>query len=79
MAKEQALMGAVTIQLAGVTKRYNVHYKFIPDGPHSATLIGNRSVNFSDFKIVPPRKIGGMIKTNDQLVVEFNLKLRVLL
>jgi hypothetical protein len=78
MAKQQDLVGAVTIELAGVTKRYNVNYKFIPEGPHSATLIGNRPVNFSDFKIVPPRRVGGMVKTNNQLVVEFNLKLRVL-
>lgn len=76
--KNDAVKGAVTIELAGVTKRFDVDYKFIPEGPHSATLIGIRQVHFSDFNIVPPRKIGGMIKTNNELAVEFNLKVRVL-
>jgi len=76
--KEEAVTGGVTIELAGVTKRFDVDYRFIPEGPHSAILIGTRQVNFSDFNIVPPRKIGGMIKTNNELNVEFNLKVRVL-
>ena len=76
--KEDAVKGAVTIELAGVSKRFDVDYRFIPEGPHSATLIGTRQMNFSDFNIVPPRKIGGMIKTNNELNVEFNLKVRLL-
>ena len=38
-------------------------------------LIGDRSVNFSDFNITPPRKLGGIIKANDRLDVEFGLDL----
>lgn len=74
---EDALKGAVNIQLAGVTRRFEVNYRFIPNGTNSATLIGTRKINFSDFNLVPPRKIGGMIKTNDELSVEFNLKVKV--
>lgn len=74
----EAIKGVVTIELAGVTKRFEVDYRFVSDGPKSINLIGSRQVNFSDFNIVPPRKIGGMIQTNNALNVEFNLKLKVL-
>ena len=70
--------GTVTIELAGVQKLFEVDYKVIPDGAKSLTLIGSRELKFSDFKIVPPRKIGGMIQTKNNLNVEFNLGLKVL-
>lgn len=75
---EGNVKGVVTIELAGVSRQYEVDYQFIPDGANSLTLIGNRKVSFSDFKLVPPKKAGGMIKTNDALDVQFNLKLKVI-
>ncbi|TDQ11438.1 YceI family protein [Pedobacter metabolipauper] len=77
-AGETEVKGAVTIELAGVSKRFDVDYKCIPDGAKNITLIGTKQVNFSDFNITPPRKLGGMIKTNNQLLVEFILKARIL-
>lgn len=76
--QETTLRGAVNIELAGVTKRFEVDYRFIPNGAHAATLIGTRKINFSDFDLVPPRKLGGMIKTNDELRVVFSLNVKVL-
>jgi hypothetical protein len=73
-----AVKGAVNIELAGVTKRFEVDYRFKPDGANTATLIGTRKINFSDFNLVPPRKIGGMIQTRNELSVEFNLKVRIM-
>lgn len=73
-----AVTGVVSIELAGITKKYEVDYKFISDGTKSLNLIGSRKVNFSDFNIIPPRKLGGMIQTNNELTVEFNLKMKVL-
>lgn len=70
--------GIVTIELAGTAKLFEVDYRVIPDGAKSLTLIGIRKVKFSDFNIVPPRKIGGLIQTNNDLNVEFNLRLKVL-
>jgi hypothetical protein len=70
--------GMVTIELAGVTQRFNVAYKLIKNGNHSLIMVGTRQVNFSDFNIVPPRKLGGMIKTNNELSVEFNLNVKIL-
>ena len=73
--KQSLVKGAVTISLAGVTKQFNVDYRCISDASTTLTLIGNKEVNFSDFNIIPPRKLGGMIKTNDELSVEFVLKM----
>jgi hypothetical protein len=70
--------GALTIQLAGVTKRFEVEYLLMPGDTNSLTLVGSAQVKFSDFNLVPPKKIGGMIQTNDELDVEFNLQVKVL-
>ena len=74
---QDTLDGLVSIELAGVTKRFTIHYTFIPEGDDSLTLIGTRKVYFSDFNIVPPRKLGGMIQTSNDLNVEFNLNIKV--
>jgi hypothetical protein len=76
--KSDEIKGIVLIGLAGVTKQFEVDYKFIPGDAGSLILIGSRAINFSDFNIVPPRKIGGMIQTNNELNVEFNLRMRIL-
>lgn len=72
------ITGAVTIQLAGTTRRFEVDYRFVPQKDETLILIGTKKVSFSDFNITPPRKLGGMIKTNNELSVEFILKARIL-
>ena len=59
-------------------KSLEVDYKFISGGENVINLIGTRQVSFSDFNIIPPRKIGGMIQTNDELTVVFNLRMKVI-
>lgn len=77
-ARQDQIRGAVAIELAGVNKRFEVDYKVISIGDKVINLIGTRQVRFSDFNIVPPRKIGGMIQTNNELDVVFNLRLKVI-
>lgn len=76
--KTESVKGFVSISLAGVSKQYEVNYKVISQGEKSLILIGTQDVNFSDFELTPPKKAAGMIKTNNLLQVEFNLKLKVL-
>lgn len=76
--RQDIIKGAVVIELAGVAKRFEVDYKIISIGEQVINLIGSRQVNFSDFNIIPPRKIGGMIQTNNELSVVFNLRMRVI-
>lgn len=76
--KERAISGAVTIELAGIVKRFEVDYKYSMKEDGLLQLIGTKQVNFSDFNIEPPRKLGGMIKTNNELNVEFMLHIKIL-
>lgn len=70
------LRGWVEIELAGITKRFEVNYSFIKTEEQSAIhLNGNRSFSFTDFKLSPPKKIGGIIKVKNKFNVDFNLLL----
>lgn len=66
----------VEILMANVTKRYEINYQLLKDKQNTIHLTGVHDVNFLDFKIKPPSKLGGMIKTNDRLGIEFQLKFR---
>lgn len=76
--KTYPINGIVSIQLAGVTKNFNVAFMVLPSGTNTMVLKAVREIKFSDFNIVPPRKIGGMIQTSDKLFAEFNLALHFL-
>jgi len=76
--KQEVTKGIVVIELAGVSKRFEVDYIFLPADRTSINLVGIRKVNFSDFNITPPRKLGGMIRTNNELSVSFNLRMKVI-
>lgn len=72
------IIGVVDIGLAGVTKRFEINYVFTLDGQQMVHLKGDRNINFSDFNLTPPSKMGGIIKARDQLSVEFKLNLKPL-
>jgi hypothetical protein len=74
--KPAFITGQVEIEIAGVKKLYDVDYQISVGGDNVIHLLGSREVNFSDFDLIPPRKLGGMIKTKDQLTVAFHLKMR---
>jgi hypothetical protein len=74
-AKPEAITGLVNIELAGTRKRFEVNYRVSVDGQKVIHLLGTRDINFTDFNLVPPRKLGGMIKTNDKLSVVFHLRM----
>lgn len=76
--KAYPIDGIVSIELAGVTKNFNVAYLVLPSAKNNLVLKGVREIKFSDFNIVPPSKIGGMIQTSDKLIAEFNIALQLL-
>ena len=76
VAKPESITGFVYIEIAGVRKRFEVNYKISQDAQKVIHLLGSRDVNFSDFNLTPPRKLGGMIKTNDKLSVDFHLRMK---
>ncbi|WP_207423597.1 YceI family protein [Desertivirga brevis] len=77
-SKQDYVKGLVSIELAGVTRRFEVDYKFLSSREDVLDLIGTRKINFTDFNITPPRKIGGMIQTDNELSVMFALRVKVI-
>lgn len=77
-AEPKPITGWVIIELAGTSKRVEVNYQVYIDEKKIIHLLGSRNINFSDFNLVPPRKLGGMIKTNDLLNVIFHLKMKAI-
>lgn len=73
-----SLKGVVDIVLAGITKRCGINYVAVPGDHRTIRLRGDQQLKFSDFGLVPPRKLGGMIRTNDRVDIAFNLNLKVI-
>ena len=77
-SKPEPIKGLVDIEIAGVNKRFEINYLMSKDEENVIHLLGSRDLNFSDFKLIPPRKLGGMIQTKDLLTVEFQLKMKTI-
>lgn len=65
--------GQVVVELAGRRKLMDISYKCTQSGPDYTRLQGNKVMNFSDFGLVAPRKIGGLIRINPEIRVNFDL------
>lgn len=66
--------GWVEVELAGAVKRFEICYKLEKTGS-VIQLNGARSFSFSDFKLTPPQKLGGIVKVKDDFFVDFRLVL----
>jgi len=75
---QQSLTGIVDIELAGIKKQLTVNYRVSMNNKGIIQLAGSQVIYFSDFNLVAPRKMAGMIKTSDKLEVEFTIHCRVI-
>lgn len=75
--KEDKFKGVMTISLAGVVKQFDVNCVIEPKSNGLIYLSGGRQFLFSDFNLEPPQKMMGMIKTSEELNVNFDLVLRL--
>lgn len=76
--KPSSIAGQVEIEIAGVKKRYDVNYQVSIAAEKVICLLGCSPVKFSDFSLVPPKKLGGLVKTKDQLSVAFELRMKAI-
>jgi len=76
--KPKSITGQVEIEIAGIKKLYSINYEISTDPANVIHLLGSRDLDFSDFNLIPPRKLGGIIKTKNQLLVEFQLKMKTI-
>ena len=74
---QEYINGIVDIELAGTKKRIGITL-IISTQNQVYHLMATQSVHFSDFNLVPPKKMGGVIKANDRLDVTFNMDFKVM-
>lgn len=77
--KEDDVKGVVEIELAGVSRRIDIVFHGKTFGHNLVKLEGKKAMKFSDFDLLPPRKIGGLVKINQEINVQFNLHFRKLI
>jgi hypothetical protein len=75
ICRKHNIFGWFDIDLAGLKNRFLVNYTFTSGINKTFHLKGTQNINFSDFNLTPPRKLGGMIRANERLDVEFQLDL----
>lgn len=68
--------GVVDITIAGTTTRYVVRYQISLKPNGNMHLKGVHTVKFSDFGLVAPEKLKGLIKVKEGLTVGFDLVLK---
>ncbi|MES2828043.1 MAG: YceI family protein [Bacteroidota bacterium] len=72
------LKGTVAIQIAGVKKRFEINYTMSLAENGEINLSAQRDVNFSDFNLTPPRKMGRLVQAKDKLSVALSLRMKVI-
>ncbi len=68
--------GSADIYLAGVSKKYQIQCTSKHLGPGQVELKGSKQIRLTEFNLKPPSKLGGTIKVEDQMEVEFTLHLK---
>jgi len=74
-ATTETVKGWVEVELAGICRKFEVTYSSCRTDNENVELVGNRTFGFSDFGLTPPRKMGGLVRVNDKLDVQFTLHL----
>ena len=68
LKKDQNILFAlVEVKMMNKSRRYNVQFEM-----ENNNLKGRKNVKFSDFNIIPPKKMGGMIVVRDDLNLTFS-------
>lgn len=74
--KGASLTANAEISLAGVTRRYNLNFAVKNVIGQTLDLKATQPILFSDFKLIPPSKLGGTIRVKDELEVMVSLQLK---
>lgn len=70
------IKGIQDIELAGVIRRMEFVYQVKNNSGNMIHLISSRRMQFSDFKLEPPKKMAGLIKINEDIKVNVELYFR---
>lgn len=61
----------VEVKMMNVVKKYNIEFS-----EYRNSLVGIKRLKFSDFNIVPPKKMGGVVYVKDELDLTFSLGIK---
>jgi hypothetical protein len=61
----------VEVKMMTITRKYNIEFS-----EYKNSLVGNKRLKFSDFNIVPPKKMGGVIYVKDELDLQFSIAVK---
>ncbi|MFT7033622.1 MAG: hypothetical protein ACJA2S_002130 [Cyclobacteriaceae bacterium] len=68
----------ISIELAGVVREYNIKFDKIESDRDNLSIIGSQQILMSEFNIDPPQALFGLIKTNNELSINFEFALMLL-
>lgn len=71
--------GTVEIIIASVSRKYDVTYKLTPYPTGQIDLVGSQSIKLGDFDLTPPSRLMGLLKVEEEILVDFNLQLTPIL
>ena len=69
---QKNFIAVVEVKMMNQNRRYNVEFEL-----ENNKMIGRKNVKFSDFNIIPPKKMGGMIVVKDDLDLTFSLVTKI--
>ncbi|MDF2432227.1 MAG: hypothetical protein JWP44_1858 [Mucilaginibacter sp.] len=72
------ITGQIEIEIAGVRKHFEVNYHISMNAQQQIQLLGERAINFSDFNLIPPKRLAGLVRAKDKLKVEFHLNMKTI-
>ncbi len=75
--KEEKFKGVMAIHLSGEVKTFDVDCTLEAQPSGLIHLKGSRSFTFSDFKLIPPKRMMGMVTVQENLDVNFHLVLKL--
>ncbi len=72
--KQKNVHAQIAFKIAGVQKKYNVVFDQVEFTNDIMKITGLVKLKMSDFNVEPPQAMFGMIKTKDEIAVQFVLR-----
>ncbi len=72
----ESITGRIEVALAGVVKAFEMTFEIEKKKDGTVRLFGRRNMYFSNFNLIPPQKMLGLVRVEDGLTVEFNMHLQ---
>jgi hypothetical protein len=75
-AGDSVLLTGVMINIAGVSRRYDIPCSIQYLNQNDIVLVGTTKIRLTDLEIKPPVKSLGLIKIKDEIIVKFGFRLK---